>query len=67
MISLDTPEDYKKLLPKGLPECFNSAIFAKAIGIPRSEASYVINPLTWLGVLRQIGKVSGARIYEVVQ
>ena len=67
VITLDTPSDYKKFLPSGLPECFNSDIFTKAIGIPRSDASYIINPLTWLGVLHQIGKVGNARIYEIAE
>lgn len=65
VIDLFSPADYSVFLPESLPECFGSEIFAKAVGIPRREAGYMLNPLTWLGVIRQIGKAGNARIYEI--
>ena len=53
-------------MPEKLPEYFNSDIFAKAVGISRAEASYILNPLTALGLLSRTGKLGNAYIYEVV-
>lgn len=64
VIALDTPYDYLQLLPDKLPECFNSEILAKLLGIPRSEAGYALNVLTELGVLSRIGKLGRAYVYE---
>lgn len=64
VISLDAPYDYLRMLPDKLPECFNSEIFAKLLGIPRSDAGYALNVLTELGVLSRIGRVGRAYVYE---
>lgn len=65
VIKLEKPDDYRVFLPDSLPEFFDSAIYTKALGVPRKDSSYVINPLKWLGIIRQIGTVNRSRIYEV--
>ena len=67
VIDLFKPSDYRRFLPSSLPECFDSELFSNALGIPRKEASYFINPLKWLGVIKQIGTVNQARIYEITK
>ena len=65
VIELNTPSDFYRFVPEKLPEYFNSDIFAKASGITRNEASYLLKPLTVLGVLNRTGKVGNSYIYEV--
>ena len=43
----------------------NSDVFAKAIGMSRNDASYILKPLTLLGILNRVGKVANSYIYEV--
>ena len=64
VIALDTPNDYLQFLPDKLPECFNSEIFARLLGIPRSDAGCALNILTELGVICRIGRLGRAYIYE---
>lgn len=65
VIELNAKSDFRRFLPERLPEYFNSDVFAKAIGMSRNDASYILKPLTLLGILNRVGKVANSYIYEV--
>lgn len=56
-------EDFAAFIPNSLPEYFNSNMLAKAISIPRTEATYMINPLVSVGALCRIGKNGREYVY----
>lgn len=64
LIKIHKPEDYKQLIPEGLPEEFTSDIFAKKAGIGRSLAGTALNVLYELGVVERIGKNGNAYVYR---
>lgn len=63
LITIRTPEDYKQLLPEGLPEEFTSEIFAKIAGIGRKLAQTALNVLHEMKVVERIGKQGKAYVY----
>lgn len=65
LITIRKPEDYKQLLPDGLPEEFTSDIFAKKAGIGRSLAGTALNILYEMKVVERIGKQGNAYVYRV--
>lgn len=64
VIDLFSPTDYLRFIPDGIPEYFTSQTFARYSGISQTEASYMLKPLTMLGVLNRIGKKGNSYIYE---
>ena len=65
IVSINGISDLSVFLPSDLPECFNSATFAKKKGISRSLAQIMLNVLTDTGVIKRIGKIGNAYIYEL--
>ena len=65
LITIRKPDDYKQLIPDGLPEEFTSDIFAKKAGIGRSLAGTALNILYEMEVVKRIGKQGNAYIYQV--
>ena len=65
LITIRKPEDYKQLIPEGLPEEFTSDIFAKKAGIGRSLAGTTLNILYEMEVVARIGKQGNAYVYRV--
>ena len=65
LISIRTPEDYKQLIPEGLPEEFTSDIFAKKAGIGRSLAGTTLNILYEMNVVERIGKQGKSYVYRI--
>lgn len=65
LITIWTPEDYKQLIPEGLPEEFTSDIFGKKAGIGRGLAGTTLNILYEMEVVERVGKQGNAYVYRV--
>ena len=65
LISIWNPEDYKQLIPEGLPEEFTSEIFGKKAGIGRSLAGTTLNILYEMKVVDRVGKKGNAYVYRI--
>lgn len=65
LISIWNPEDYKQLIPEGLPEEFTSEIFGKKAGIGRSLAGTTLNILYEMKVMERVGKKGNAYVYRI--
>lgn len=63
---LTCPQDYRQLVPEGLPEPFTSADFAKAAHFPKKGISTVLLLMTELGVLERIGKKKNSYLYRII-
>lgn len=63
-LCIDTLQDYRKLLPQGLPEKFGSREFSVSANISRSLAQVVLNILFEVGTVERIGKEGNAWIYR---
>lgn len=63
-ITIDTPDDYRKLLPDGLPAEFTSKDYAKAAHIPLSRAQTALNILTYMETVSRTGKKGNLIIYR---
>ncbi|WP_054743645.1 hypothetical protein [Cellulosilyticum ruminicola] len=57
--------DYQKLLPKDLPEEFDSKEFAKTAKIPTRLAQMSLNILLEVGLVNRIGKRGRSYMYEI--
>lgn len=64
VIDFTYPESYQRLLDKPLPEDFNSSDFAKAHGLSRQDAGYILHLLSDLGFTRRIGRNKNGYIYK---
>lgn len=62
---LSCPEDYRQLIPEGLPEIFTSADFAAAVRFRKTGFSTVLLLLTELGAVERTGKKGNAWLYRV--
>ncbi len=65
LVTIWKPEDYKQLIPEGLPEEFTSESFGKKAGIGRSLAGTALNILFEMDVVERIGKHGNAYVYRV--
>lgn len=65
LISIWNPEDYKQLIPEGLPEEFTSDTFGKKAGIGRSLAGTALNILYEMKVVDRVGKKGNAYVYRI--
>lgn len=65
-IHIDELRDYLALIPPEL-EQFTSAEYAKAVHIPKSQASAAMQILYDMGVVERVGKKGKAYIYEVIE
>ncbi|WP_249293483.1 hypothetical protein [Fumia xinanensis] len=64
-ISLDRLEDYRILLPRGLPTPFTTADFRKAAAIPPKATQCTVNLLYRLGIIQRVGKQGRCFLYEI--
>lgn len=67
LISIWNPEDYKQLIPEGLPEEFTSEIFGKKAGIGRSLVGTTLNILYEMKVVDRVGKKGNAYVYRMFE
>ena len=65
LITIHKPEDYKQLIPEGLPDEFTSDIFARKAGIGRSLAGTALNVLYEMDVVKRVGKQGNAYVYRI--
>lgn len=65
-IVIEKAEDYKKLIPAGLPEPFTSRDYSKASGLNLSSAQTALNILNHLETIKRVGKVGNAYLYEEI-
>lgn len=65
-IFIRCPEDYKKLLPPGLPELFTSTDFKEQGRISRSAAQTALNVLNSLGVVERESKKGNTFLYRIL-
>lgn len=58
-------QDYRKLIPGGLPEQFTTKDYQKHSGISLGGAQTALNVLCYVGAVRQTGKQGRLKLYEV--
>lgn len=63
---LSCAEDYLRFVPSGLPEEYNSKIFAKAAGVHLPIAQNALLVLSTLGVVERCGKQGNSYIYKTI-
>ncbi len=64
-IYIDGAHDLAKLIPPSLPSPFTSLDFAKAIKKNRGVAQTALNILEHVSVVKRVGKVKNAYLYEI--
>ncbi|MBQ8905273.1 MAG: hypothetical protein IJY85_02765 [Ruminococcus sp.] len=64
-IWFESPSDYLRFLPQGLPVCFTSAEVADAGGMPVAYARILLNILTYLELLLPAGRQGNQKIYRL--
>ena len=53
------------MIPRDLPNPFNSKDFAKKAGISQSNAQLALNILTYIEAVARIGKKGNSYLYEL--
>lgn len=61
---LNSPDDFRELVPEELCQPFTVKMFQKQTGLSLKKAGVAVNVLSYLGVIRQIGKEKNAYLYE---
>lgn len=64
-ITLDSPGDYLKFIPDGLPGIFSSKDLAKAAHVTVSTAQTTLNILFHVGVIDKVGKEKNLILYRI--
>lgn len=64
-VLIETPADYTKLIPNGLPDKFTSKDYMKTAGLSLSGAQTALNVLSHVGAVRQTGKIGRLNLYEI--
>ncbi|HOP11430.1 MAG TPA: hypothetical protein PK629_08060 [Oscillospiraceae bacterium] len=65
-VYIQNADDYRKLIPEGLPAQFTAKDYAKAIKRNHRLAGTALNVLCHIGAVRHIGKKRNLYLYEVV-
>lgn len=58
-------DDYKQFIPKNLPDEFTSKDFAECAKIHRNTAQTTLNILTYLELVKRVGKSGNSIIYKI--
>ena len=66
-VHLSAPEDWRSLLPIGLPSSFTAAEFHKKGGYTSRQGYYALRLFVELGMIRRIGSKGKAFLYELVE
>lgn len=61
---LNSPEDFKELVPKELSQTFSVKMFQKATKLSLKKAGTAVHVLAHMGVIKQVGKEKNAYLYE---
>lgn len=64
-VILNSPEDYKSILPAGLPSPFTSSDYAKCAKITVYRARTALNVLKYVGAVKEAGKDGRKILYTV--
>ena len=64
---LEQPEDYRELIPAGLPEEFTAEEFGKALHLQKDGGWKALATLTVLGLVEQIGKSGRRNLYRLTK
>ena len=59
-----SPEEYRKLIPAGLPEQFTSEDYGKATGLAASYAQTALNVLRYVGAVTRVGRKGRLHLYQ---
>jgi len=62
---LESPDDYRQLLPINLPESFTVKDFRVLTKQAIADARASVNVLTHLGILKKTGKIGNQLIYQI--
>lgn len=62
---IGSPKEYGCMIPRDLPNPFNSKDFAKKAGISQSNAQLALNILTYIEAVARIGKKGNSYLYEL--
>ena len=65
VLEIDSPDDYVKLIPEGLPAEFGSKDLAKSAHRTVYRARTALNVLAYVGAVELIGKNKRANVYEI--
>jgi hypothetical protein len=63
---INSPQEYRKLIPDTLSDGFSSADFAKAAGINKYAATTALNLLYYVGVVERAGKKGNKYLYNII-
>lgn len=66
-VCIERREDYMQLIPYELPEQFTVKDFAKEAGIQTKLAGVILLIMTDLKIVRRVGKIGKAYLYEVYE
>jgi hypothetical protein len=66
IVSINSPQEYKKLIPRSLTGDFLAKDFAKASSLTRRNAQTALNVLSFVGVVSRTGKKGNAIVYRIV-
>lgn len=61
---LNSAEDFKELVPLELSETFTTKKFQQATKLSQKKAGAAVNVLTYLGVIKKVGKDKNAYLYQ---
>lgn len=65
-ITIESPGDYLKLVPAGLPNEFTSKDYKKASGLSLSSSQTALNVLNHVGAVRRTGKQGRLNLYKKI-
>jgi hypothetical protein len=65
MITLSDSNDYKVFLPSDIDKPFTSKQYSKSVGITLRNAQILLNILSYISVIKKIGKLKNSYLYEI--
>ena len=66
-IDIDEIKDYMQLIPYDLPEQFTAKEYAKEAKLTPRKASSALNILSYLNIIKKIGKRGRAYLYKIIE
>lgn len=64
---INTPEDYRNLVPNTLPQPFTSRDYKDKTGLSLSKAQTALNVLTYLETVKRVGKQGNSFLYKITK
>ena len=66
IVEINSPADYIKLIPDGLPKKYTTKDYRKAAKITQSASCTALNILHHMNVAERVGKVGNAYLYKTL-